>query len=90
LNAVRRLIVLVRLSKLLDQFGKDLKMKKWIPSFLSLLAGAVTIFSPDLQAVIAAHPETAGVLASVVAIITHLLPSPTHTTTSNDSGYKGI
>lgn len=51
-------------------------MSKYLPSLLAAASALLTIFAPQLQALISAHPSVAAVLAGVAVIISHLLPSP--------------
>jgi hypothetical protein len=51
-------------------------MKKALPSILAALAALLTVFAPQLQSLISAHPSVAAVLMSLYSIMAHLLPSP--------------
>ena len=51
-------------------------MKKYLPSILAAASALLTIFTPQLQAIISSHPSIAAALAAAYAIISHLLPSP--------------
>lgn len=51
-------------------------MKKYLPSILAAASALLTIFTPQIQALIASHPALSASLAAVYAIISHLLPSP--------------
>jgi len=51
-------------------------MSKYLSSILSLLAVVATFVAPQIQTAISAHPAFAAVLAAVVAIVNHFLPSP--------------
>jgi hypothetical protein len=57
--------------------GKDGSFMSWLSSLISLGVAALSIFAPQLQHLISAHPAVTGVVGSIVAIINHLLPSPT-------------
>jgi hypothetical protein len=48
----------------------------YLPSLLAALMAVLSIFSGQIQSVIAAHPSIAAALAAVYAIIAHILPSP--------------
>lgn len=52
------------------------KLIKFSPSIFAALVGLISLFEPQLQAIIVAHPAIASVLASVSVIVSHLLPSP--------------
>ena len=49
---------------------------KWLPSILSAVAALASVFSADLQGVIAAHPAVAGVLGALSVILAHVAPPP--------------
>jgi len=51
-------------------------MKKWIPTLTTLGSIALTMFTPQIQHTISAHPVVATVLAGAAAVINHVLPSP--------------
>ncbi len=47
-----------------------------LPSILAAATALLSIFSPQVSAVVAAHPQVSVILASVYAILSHFLPSP--------------
>lgn len=51
-------------------------MSKWLPTLLPLLTTVGVALSPVAQAALMHHPVISTVLATVGAIINHLLPSP--------------
>lgn len=51
-------------------------MKKWFPSIFAAAASLFTIFTPIIQGAVASHPAIAVVLASIYAVIAHIMPSP--------------
>lgn len=51
-------------------------MVKFIPSFVTLALTAASLFAPQIQAFVTAHPSAAAGLAGVYALIKGLLPSP--------------
>ena len=52
-------------------------MSKWWALITIAVSGAVAAIAPTVQGDVAKHPELSMILASVVAIVGHLLPSPT-------------
>lgn len=48
----------------------------WWKSLVSLAVAAVSIFTPQLQGAIAAHPAISASIASAFAIWSHLSASP--------------
>jgi len=48
----------------------------YLPSILAAVMAVASVFAGPVQALIAAHPAVAGVLAAVYAIMAHFLPSP--------------
>jgi hypothetical protein len=51
------------------------KFLKLLPSILPLVLAVAAVFEPSAQAFVAAHAGLASVLAALVAIINHALPS---------------
>lgn len=49
---------------------------QYLPSILGAVGAVASLFSGEIQTVIAAHPAVAGVIAGVYSILTHFLPSP--------------
>jgi hypothetical protein len=49
---------------------------KYLPSILAALSALAAIFAPQVQGLVAAHPTLSIVLTSVLAIVSHFLPSP--------------
>lgn len=71
----------LKLLRAVDRAGSEISqakgdMKKIIPSLVTLAATAVTLFTPELQALLVAHPAAATVFAGIYALIKGLLPSP--------------
>lgn len=50
--------------------------KKWWVSALPLLTIVFTALAPTIRADIAAHPEIAGIVGGLYAILAHVAPSP--------------
>ena len=50
--------------------------KKWGPSLLAIGSTVLTVFTPSIQGVISAHPVVSAVLATILGIFNHLMPSP--------------
>ena len=51
-------------------------MKNWAMTLVALAGSAVTIYLPQIQHGIAAHPQVATVIAAIYAILAHISPSP--------------
>lgn len=51
-------------------------LKRWWPSILAAIAALWGVFGPQMQAVIAGHPDWVAGLAGAAVVIAHLLPSP--------------
>ena len=51
-------------------------MKKFFPTFLTILIGAMTALSPDIQGTISQHPNLGIGLITAYTILKGLLPSP--------------
>lgn len=49
---------------------------KYLASILPLLVGVAALLTPFIAPLIAAHPTVAAVIATVVAVVNHWLPSP--------------
>lgn len=49
----------------------------WLTSIIALVGAAVSIFTPQIQTGISAHPTVAAIIAAVYAIFAHIMPSPT-------------
>jgi hypothetical protein len=49
---------------------------KYLASILPLLIGVAALLTPFVAPFVAAHPTLATVLAAVVAVVNHWLPSP--------------
>ena len=49
---------------------------KYLPSIVAILVAVATAMADPIQALIAAHPSLAALLAAVGAIVAHLSPSP--------------
>ena len=71
---------LIKLNEAVEQFKKSMKgktgMKSWLPSVGALVVSALTIFTPEIQTYITAHPSVAAALLSAYSIFTHIMPSP--------------
>lgn len=61
----------------------------WLKSLASLAAAAATIFVPQLQVLVAAHPAIVSGIWSVFAIWAHISPSPTGAAVVTSTGEKG-
>ena len=61
----------------------------WLMSIISLGAAAATIFTPQLQHLISAHPTIGTVVASIFAIFAHVMPSPTGAAIVPETGETG-
>ena len=53
-----------------------MKTSGWVSLLLGFGASVVTALSPYIQTTLSHHPAIATVLASVIAIVAHWLPSP--------------
>lgn len=53
---------------------------KWLPTVIAVATAISLALSATVQGVWAAHPAAAGIVTSVFAIVTHLLPSPASVT----------
>jgi hypothetical protein len=51
-------------------------LTSYLPSIVSALIAVLSIFSADIQGLITSHPAIAASLASLYAILSHLMPSP--------------
>lgn len=51
-------------------------LKKLWPSILPVLTLIFTALVPTIQSAIASHPLVSTVLASVYAVLAHIMPSP--------------
>lgn len=51
-------------------------MKKWFPLFITIALGGVSAASPEITQAIVNHPNLATGLATSIAVIKGLLPSP--------------
>lgn len=51
-------------------------LKKWWPTILPVLLMIGSALTPVITNFLSAHPEVSTILASIYAILTHLLPSP--------------
>lgn len=51
-------------------------MLKYLPTVVAVLSAVATTATPDLQHAVAQNPTAVVVLSSLVAVLTHLLPSP--------------
>lgn len=51
-------------------------MNKWWPSILAVSGALAGIFAEPIKAAISAHPSVVAVLAAVLGVLSHLLPSP--------------
>lgn len=49
---------------------------KWWPSILSVVTVVAGLVSTPVQGAIAAHPTVSAVLAGVLGILSHFVPSP--------------
>ena len=54
-------------------------MSKYMPTILLVLTALGSVFTPQIQHVVSAHPSIFGALASVIAVVLHWLPSPSAT-----------
>lgn len=61
----------------------------WLKSIASLAAAAATIFLPQLQGVVAAHPAIVSGIWSAFAIWLHISPAPTGAAIVPETGEKG-
>jgi hypothetical protein len=60
---------------------------KWLPT-LGLIGSAVlTALTPSLQAFFGRHPFSSSIIAGVIAVIAHLLPSPVGQPTTTEAGH---
>ena len=70
----------IRLLRALDGFtksvGKDGGLMNWLHSLAALGMAALTIFTPQIQHVIAGHPTISGVVGAFWVVWAHLSPSP--------------
>lgn len=48
----------------------------YLPTIIAAVMALVTVFTPQLQDYISAHPAVAAVIAAAGAIAAHLAPSP--------------
>lgn len=51
-------------------------MKKWIPTVVTAVLAAIGVLTPQIQALLAAHPSVGILLGAVYAVVKGLLPSP--------------
>ena len=51
-------------------------VKKYLPSILSVLGTVAVALAPQIQGLLAKHPEAATTVAALWAILNHWLPSP--------------
>lgn len=49
---------------------------KYMPTVLLILTTLGSVFTPQIQHAVSAHPSIFGVLASVLGIVLHWLPAP--------------
>jgi hypothetical protein len=51
-------------------------MKQWLPTIVTVAIGALSSLSPDIQAIVAQHPNLAIGLGTAYALLKGFLPSP--------------
>ena len=51
-------------------------MSKWIPSIIGAIGAAFSVFVPEIQSLLAAHPAVSGAIMFIYSIFAHILPSP--------------
>lgn len=61
----------------------------WLKSLASLAAAAATIFIPQLQVLVAAHPAIVSSIWGAFAIWAHISPAPTGAAIVPATGEKG-
>lgn len=66
---------LLAFNQFTKSLGKD-PMKQLLPSILALLAGAATIYTPQIQHLIAAHATISTTLVTLAGIVLHFIPAP--------------
>ena len=63
-------------------------LKKYLPSIVSVAGLVATMFSGQIQGVIAAHPVLDSVGASILGIVAHFWPSPSQAQSASSSAQK--
>jgi hypothetical protein len=58
-------------------------IKRWWPTILTAVGALWAAFGPQIQAVVASHPKLSSVLGLILAIATHMLPSPVASSTKS-------
>lgn len=56
----------------------DLKTLK--PVLITIITGLIGAFTPQVTAWVAAHPDTAMTIGTILAAVLHVLPSPANST----------
>lgn len=51
-------------------------MAKWIPSFMPLVLMVATVFGPQIQVWMSAHPVAMTIAGGFAMILAHIIPSP--------------
>lgn len=49
---------------------------KYLPTIIAAVSAAAIAIAPVVRADLGAHPEAAGIVAAIYAIMSHFLPSP--------------
>ena len=49
---------------------------KWLPTLIAVMAMLATTFAPQIQHLIAVHPEVAAFVGGLYAIMAHFAPQP--------------
>lgn len=66
----------IRLVLALRKFEKEIKVKKLIPSLVTLGLTVIALFDPQIQDYVVGHPQVAAGLAGLYALLKGLMPSP--------------
>lgn len=76
-------------NRFTNSLEKDESFMNWLMSIISLATAAATIFAPQLQHLVSAHPAIFAGIAGAVATVNHILPSPTGAAVVVETGEKG-
>jgi hypothetical protein len=85
---MNRMLRDVKLLRAVNRFDSELtqggtiNMTKFIPSVVTLVLTAASLFSTEIQTFVAGHATIATVIAGVYALIKGLLPSPLQTSSA--------